>query len=219
MALTAFGVLAALSLGAPALSLVVLLHAHNLVALAAWLFLYRTRKQRGAVAAPLALVFLGAGLLASGVLLPFTFGSGVYQAFGAHLLAATDILAPGLPDDLAIGLTLSWIFLQSIHYLVWLVLVPMDADAGSGATSFRTSLRVLVRELGGPGFALCAVTFLTFAGLGGIAPLATRNAYLALASFHVWLEVAVLGFLVVRGSRNERAHSAGRAAFADQAPA
>jgi hypothetical protein len=186
------------ALRAPLFALLVLLHVHNVVALVLWLLLFRKRAR--AVIAPLLLVGGLSALLASGALLRVTFGHGVYRAFGAHLLAATDVLAPGLPDRFAIGLVCAWIFLQSVHYLVWLVLVPTDAELGSGATSFRQSLRSLAQDLGPVGLALFAASFVAFAGLGGVAPLATRNAYLALASFHAWLELAGLAYCAAGGA-------------------
>jgi hypothetical protein len=197
LVLAAIAALGAVAIAFPVVSLVVLLHVHNVVALVLWLSLYRRGAR--AVVPPLFLIACGAALLISGALIPWTLHYGSWRGFGTNLLALSDWLAPGLPDTLAVGLTSSWIFLQSVHYLVWLVLVPTDERRGSGATSFRTSLRELVQDLGAPGAALGAVTWALVMGFGAAAPLSARNAYLALASFHVWLELAVLAFRAVQG--------------------
>jgi hypothetical protein len=49
------------------------------------------------------------------------------------------------------------------------------------------------------GLVSSAALFVVVAGLGAISPLPTRHAYLALASFHVWLELAVLAHCFVNG--------------------
>jgi hypothetical protein len=195
--LAAVLVVGGVALSVPRAALLVLLHGHNGVALVAWLWIFRTRVR--SVFLPLLLIAGATALLSTGWLIPATLRLGMWQAFGTNLLSASDILAPGLPGPVAVALTLSFVFLQSVHYLVWLVLVPMDAESGSGATSFRRSFRSLSRDLGTSGLVLSAGLFVVFAGLGAVSPLRTRHAYLALASFHVWLELAVLGFLVVSG--------------------
>jgi len=83
--------------------------------------------------------------------------------------------------------------------LIWLVLVPLDERPGSGLVSFRRSFREFAKDLGAPGAGAALVTWAAVLVLGATAPLVTRNAYLALASFHVWLEIEVLVFYAVRG--------------------
>jgi len=176
---------------------VVLIHAHNVVALIAWLWLFRSRMR--AELLPLSLVAGAALLLVSGALVPTTIHFGVWSAFGTNLLAASDWLAPGVPGALGVGLASSFIFLQSVHYLVWLVLVPADDRPGGGSVSFRRSFREITRDLGGPVALVFVALWALVGGFGAAAPLATKNAYLALASFHVWLEIAVLSFYAVGG--------------------
>ena len=197
--------LAKVALIAPTRTLIVALHLHNLVALALWLWLFRGRIR--AVLPSLLLVFASAGLLAAGLLIPLTLRVGAWRGFGTSLLAAADWLAPGLPDSLAVGLASSWIFLQSVHYLVWLVLVPTDHGPGSGATSFRQSFRALRRDLGASGLMLALLAWLLVLALGARSPLATRNAYLSLASFHLWLEFGALAYFALRGRGAARASS------------
>lgn len=196
------------ALKAPRTTLVVMLHAHNWVALVVWLWIFR-RRLRG-VLAPLVLIVVGAGILISGILTIPTLRFGVWNAFGTNLLAAADWLAPGVPGVLGVGLASSFVFLQSVHYLVWLVLLPMEENAASGFVSFKRCFRRLRTDLGLFGIVAAALAWALVVGFGVRAPLATRNAYLALASFHVWLELAALAFFAAAG-RQPVAPISGRA--------
>lgn len=183
-------VLGSMALREPRKALVMLIHGHNLIAIVAWLWLFRRRARD--VLLPLAMVAIGAATLASGAAVTATLHLGVWRAFGTNLLAAADWLAPGVPGALGVGLASSFVFLQSVHYFVWLVLVPADAGSGNGSASFKRRFRDFSRDLGVPvAVASVAIGALVFAS-GALAPLATKNAYLAVASFHVWLEIAVL---------------------------
>jgi hypothetical protein len=77
----------------------------------------------------------------------------------------------------------------------------MDDRARAGASSFRRGFRSLSQDLGRRGLALAALAWAIVIACGAVAPLVTRNTYLALAGFHVWLELAVLGFYAVAGRR------------------
>jgi hypothetical protein len=202
-ALSAIAAIGAVALSSPRTALVVILHGHNVVAIVAWLWLFRARPRTAVL--PLSLIFGGSALLVAGTMIPLTMRLGVWDALGTNLLVASDVIAPGLPAALGVGLTLAFVFLQSVHYLVWLVLVPTDAEGGSGASSFRRSLRSLFHDLGTVGIVSAVALFVVFAGLGVAAPMPTRHAYLALAGFHVWLELAVLAFHFVNsGLRRPR---------------
>ena len=120
---------------------------------------------------------------------------------GTNLLVAADWLAPGIRGPFGIGLASSFVFLQSVHYLVWLVAIPMDDRAHAGASSFRRGFRSLSQDLGRRRLVLAALAWAIVIACGAVAPLVTRNTYLALAGFHVWLELAVLGFYAVAGRR------------------
>lgn len=171
-------------------ALVVLIHVHNVIALVAWLWLFRTRVR--SVLLPLAVLTVAAALLVSGALVPTALRLGVWRALGTNLLVAADVLAPGVPGLLGVGLALSFIFMQSVHYLVWLVLIPSDERAAGGSVSFRRTFRDVMGDLGAFGAAAAAAAWAIVLGFGTMAPFATRNTYLAIASFHVWLELAVL---------------------------
>ena len=185
------------ALGAPRLCRLVLVHGHNLVALAVWLALFR----RGRLAlVPVAIALTGAVLLASGALLGVTLHHGVLSVAGLHLFAAADWLAPGLPDSQAIAAATSFAFLQSVHYAIWLVAIPAGDRPGEGGRSWRGAFRELVRDLTPAGVFAVAVLAVLVAGLGIVHPAPTRRLVLSLATFHVWLELAILAYFLARGA-------------------
>ena len=184
----------------------VLLHGHNLVAVVLWLVLFR---RGGRLAwAPAAVMLVGALLLGSGSLLAWTIAHGSLTVAGLHLLAAADWLAPGLSDRAALGLTTCFAFLQAVHYLVWLVGIPAGDRPGDGGRTFRMAWRELVRDLGGGGVIVVVALTAAVAGAGLLAAGApTRRLFLSLASFHAWLELAVLAYVVARGPASNGARA------------
>ena len=189
--------LGAFALVAPRQCRLVLLHGHNLVALVVWLALFR----RGRLAlVPVAIALAGGLLLASGALLGVTLRHGALSVAGLHLFAAADWLAPGLPDSRAIAVATSFAFLQSVHYAIWLVAIPAGDRPGEGGRSWRAAFRALVRDLTPSGVCAVAVLVLLVAGFGLVHAASTRRLVLSLATFHVWLELAVLAYFLARGA-------------------
>jgi hypothetical protein len=203
----------AFALGAPRLCRLVLLHGHNLVALAVWLALFRRGRL---VLVPVVLAVAGAVVLASGALLGFTLRHGVLSVAGLHLFAAADWLAPGLPDSQAIAAATSFAFLQSVHYAIWLIAIPSGDRPGDGGRSWRSAFRGLVRDLTPAGVLAVAVLAMLVAGLGVVHPAPTRRLVISLATFHVWLELAVLAYLLARGAT--RPAAAARAGARSSSP-
>jgi hypothetical protein len=189
--------LAALAVGAPRTFRMLLLHGHNLIAVALWLTLFR----RGGrlIWIPAAMMLVGALVLASGWFLTWTIAHGCLAVAGLHLLAAADWLAPGLPDRAALGLTVSFAFLQTVHYLIWLVAIPAGDRPGDGGRTWRVAWRALVRDFGPTGVAIVVALAAAVAVSGLLAMAPTRRLFLSLASFHAWLELAVLAYALGRG--------------------
>jgi hypothetical protein len=204
LVLAAAAALAVVAVGAPRPFRMVLLHGHNLMAVVIWLVLFRRRGRL--VWVPAAAMLAGAALLTSGWLLAWTFSHGWLSVAGLHLLAAADWLAPGLPDSAALALTTCFAFLQAIHYLVWLVGIPAADRPGDGGRSWRVAWRELVRDLGAGWVVVVVALAVTVAVAGIVAAGPTRRLFLSLASFHAWLELAVLAHVV--GSRKLRAAGA-----------
>jgi len=175
-----------------------LAHVHNLVALGLWLWLFRQRLR--SVWLPLTLVLGCSAWLLSGHLTSTTLRHGVVSLFGLHVLGAADTLAPNLSAAHAVGLTCAYAFLQSVHYAVWLVLIPQDQTRTQGTLTFKMSLRSFFGDFGNVAALAVLGLILTVLAAGVIAPLATQRAYLSLAFFHGYLELAIAAFLWVRGS-------------------
>jgi hypothetical protein len=171
-----------------ALARIVFAHAHNVIAIVAWGVLFRARRTARTLWLPVA-----ATAIATAVLFAYGVTNGTdSRAFGLQLSSVASWLAPGLAPRLGGAVVLSYVFLQSVHYTIWLGLVPEDAVRGDASRSFRMSVRALVRDFGGVGLGLVA--------LGSIAILLfatrdlhhTREAYLTLSAFHGYLELAAL---------------------------
>jgi hypothetical protein len=121
------------------------------------------------------------------------------QALGLSTVEAARWLAPAARGDLAIGITCGFAFMQSVHYAVWLIYVPEDDSDRRAPSSFRRSVRLLSRDLGRFGLALAAGAALLVLAFACVDALRTRALYLSLASFHVYLELAMLAYLLARG--------------------
>jgi hypothetical protein len=166
-------------------------HAHNLVALVLWAFVFsRARGRALALVAGLACAVL---LLLTTPLAWLGFKHGISSSFGLHSFAAVEQLAPfARSTPLALGVVASFAFLQSLHYAVWLHAIPQEATPSEGTLSFRMSFRALRSELGRWGLVLAALLVVAVPLAGLVAPLRTQTTYLSLATFHGYLELGAL---------------------------
>lgn len=184
--------------------LLAFLHAHNLLALALW-WLLRPRDARGLWTVLLVLlVLLGAAALLGGL------GDGVIAFFGgftapgtgadftAHVAAMTP---PGLDATLGLRLVLSFAFLQSVHYALWLRLIPEDVRERPAPRPFRATLAALSRDFGRPALAVAALLAAAVAAWGCFDLPGARLGYLHLAAFHGYLELAAGAWLWLEGAR------------------
>jgi hypothetical protein len=176
----------------------VFLHAHNVIALLAWVTLFRANKRW--LLGPVVLILGGAGVLASGALSAQTLASPFAASFHLHVFTVSDWLAPLADPGLAIGVTSAYLFLQSVHYSAWLSWIPQEEQASRGTFTFRMSVRSLFSDLGAPGVAAVGIAVAVVI-IGAYFDLhRARGLYLSLATFHGYLEVALLTFFWVRGS-------------------
>lgn len=166
------------------------LHLHNLVAITLWLWLFRSRLR--AALAPLIIIVVATAFLFFGNAFDWTMAYGMPETMGLHLLAAADWMAPGMSTNVAIGLTLSFVFLQSIHYSMWLLVIPQEDAKTETPTTFRRTLRALKSEFGAPLLSIVALSALVVLVGSFFDVLATRRLYLSFAMFHGYLEL-VLG--------------------------
>jgi len=192
-----------------------LLHAHNVIALLAAGIVFRARSRSFSLAAlGIAAVAL---LLASGVFFRVSLDASLaLQArwLPAQLVEMADQVAPGLRGDHAIGVTSAFLFLQAVHYIIWLGVIPgrdgaceRRVEPASGDRPQRAGGRLLLafcslrNDFGSWGLVAIAVASLAVLGAGSYEPRAARTLYLSLAGFHVYLElVMLLYFWVARGA-------------------
>lgn len=198
-AATAFAVLMLTGLAVlhPSGARLALTHGHNAVALVLWVWLFRGA--RASLLLPVILTTCVAALFASGALYTVTLHAPFASAFGLHVLAVSDYLAPELRADRAIGLVQQFLFLQSVHYAVWLVFLPQDDDAGAGLSSFRRGVRELSRDFTVVGFAAVVVLALSVAAFAAFGAMRASRVYLSLAMFHGYLELAMAAYFFCRG--------------------
>lgn len=160
--------------------LVMLAHAHNLVAVALWCAWQRER--RAAVIVALAYA-LGAALVVW--MADSQASSGVIGSFEGARLARE--LAPGMESATADAVLRSFAFAQLVHYGIWSWQLPGSVR------------RPLQADLGKVGVVLCACACVAVPLWGYWAPDAARSTYLQLAIAHGWIEFAVLAYLLARG--------------------
>ncbi len=196
--LLAFALAGFLALGP--LGALVLVHLHNFVALLLWAR-WRRRAQDHHTLVLIAFV-LGSLVILLGGLDPLIELPLVHSApTGLELRHHLAGLAGGLEGPLALRLVLLFAFAQSVHYGVWLRMVPEDDRDRPTPRSFRASWRALVAELGPilPWLALLGSLALASWALFDLA--AARTNYLRFASFHGFLELALLITMISEGRR------------------
>ena len=181
-----------------------LVHGHNMLALLVWPAFFGLRKRW--VSLQLALTLLAGAWLATGAAFRATLGHVQWNLFAVHPLQVADWLAPGLRADYALGLSSSFVFFQAAHYATWLSAIPQSQIRGEATLTFRMSLRSLFADFGGvPVVALlgCWAAVVAFACVD---PVRTSITYVAIATFHAYLELVLLTyFFVARGTSASRA--------------
>lgn len=173
-------------------------HAHNIIGVLLW-WLWRPRSKLLYLA--VVVYALCVALLWFGVtdpLLEATGGLGhAWAGFDADDMQWS--LAPGLAPELALRLMLTFAFAQSIHYAVWLRLMPEDDRGRETPRTFRASWAALYRDLGP---LLLAGAFLSALAVGIWACVELADArlgYLRAAVFHGFLELIALTLLLAEG--------------------
>jgi hypothetical protein len=138
-------------------------------------------------------------VLASGVGLPWMLRSGALDGLGVDLQRVGAFLTPGASLQVAAAAALLFVFLQAIHYAVWLTWIPQDELPGQGTFTFRMTGRALVKDLGIGLLALAGVASLALVGAAMMDATAAVRAYMSLAAFHGYLELAMLAYFAARG--------------------
>lgn len=179
------------------LARLVLAQGHNVVAIGVWLLLFR--RNRRAALPPIAAITAGVALLASGATLPWALRQGALEGPGVDLQRVGAFLIPGAPAQIAAAAALLFVFLQAVHYATWLTWIPQDELPGQGTFTFCMTGRALVKDLGMPLLVVAGIASLGLAGAATIDAAGAVRAYLALAAFHGYFELAMLAYFAARG--------------------
>lgn len=158
---------------------VVAAFAHNFVAVIAWLVVQRPARRH-------ALAIITA--IGAAVVVLLAVGPAVASMTGGDaspwltIDGAASRMFAGVPAPTARALLIAFAFLQAVHYAIWLHWIPSGSAARMGTKPWlcvaATTLAVIAAALVDAAWA--------------------RTTYLALATFHIYLELVVLG---VRGAR------------------
>lgn len=187
--LTAAIALACAAWSSPVVTSYAIMHAHNVVALAVLVALARHSRTAWALAiaalATAAVVLTGA----LDAVLPMR----ALDAFAGYVLpdAAFDAWSSAACARVA----LTFVFLQGVHYAVWLRLIPAVVRPHRGMRGFGASVRALERDCTIPITAIvatAAVALPAMAILGATDAATLRDLYVRLAGGHAYLELAVL---------------------------
>lgn len=182
-------------------------HAHNLVAVALWLgFVWRTAppgpRTFATRAGPAALVVAGGAAIAGGVfddLLAWSTGIALPGAASMRTHAA--FLAPFGDPTLAVRGVVLFAYAQSVHYGLWLRIIPEETRDRPVPPTLLVSWRSLRQDLGPVVLGLATVLAVGLAAWAAIDLGTARDGYLRLALFHGPLEL-VFAALVMSGDRS-----------------
>ncbi|MDX2010560.1 MAG: hypothetical protein SFW67_10235 [Myxococcaceae bacterium] len=198
LAFLAVAALAAVAWGFPDGFQLAFVHGHNLVAIGLWFALRPRPSSHGWIPG---LALAGSAFILVGGLDPLVTAMGGWRApgtgsdFGEFVVTHTS----GLDPTVAAHVVLSFCFLQSVHYAMWLRLIPDDARERRAPRTFRASWRALAQDFGLPALAAVGGLAVGLAAWGIVELPAARTGYLHLATFHGYLELAIAARWFVKG--------------------
>lgn len=177
------------------ISALIFAHLHNFIAVLLW-WCWRPRSgSRLQVVVPMLFVTASV-VIAGGWLEPWTRGLFWQPAdLGPDYHLA--FLAPGVAAPWAMRLVLLFAFAQSVHYGVWLRLIPEDDRPQQTPRTFRASARALQADLGTPLLTAAVVIALGISLWSFFDLSAARESYLRMALFHGYLELIAATWLFV----------------------
>jgi hypothetical protein len=164
---------------------------HPAVAMAAWATVFRARgaRARGWIP-PLALVLgLTVALVAMAASLPAE----------KPLAAIAAIALPPFPSPLGAAIIRASIYLQSVHYAIWLLWIPHARTPREALPTFRMAARAWIHEIGGGVLFVAAGVMAVLCAVAAFAPRAAAEGYVFLAGAHGYLELVAAAFLAGRG--------------------
>ncbi len=177
-------------------------HAHNLIAVGLWWAMWRRKQRWHWLVLGLFVglsVLIGSGAADAGIEAGTAlFGTSVG---GREFALQARRLAPWADAASAPRLLVLYVFAQSVHYVIWLRLVPEEARTRSSPRPFRSSYRALRSELGLPLLAMAVLSALVIAIWATVDLWSARSGYLRAAVFHGHLELVAAALLFARGRR------------------
>lgn len=180
---------------------VVFAHAHNFIAVGLW---WAWRPRQGRLHwVPLALLVAASVFLLSDAALWLATASGGLGWFGGGMGPDYQVwrLSPDIHPDLGLRLVLLFCFAQSIHYAVWLQLLPDDDRARATPPTFRASYDDLCRDMTRPGVWIACGLAVVLAAWAVFDLMHACHGYFRMARFHGHLEVVAAALLVLEGRR------------------
>ncbi len=180
---------------------VILAHAHNFIAVALW-WIWRPRQGR-LHWIPLALLIAASLFLLSDAALWLASHSGGLDWFAGRMGPDYQVwrLSPGVAPDLGLRLVLLFCFAQSIHYAVWLQLLPDEDRARATPPTFRRSYEDLRADFGRVGLALAGLLALGIAVWATFDLMHASHGYFRMARFHGHLEIMAGTLLLLERGR------------------
>lgn len=181
------------------LSGLIVAHLHNFIAFFVW-WMWRPRVGWSAWILPPAFLLCVSGLLLGA---PEAWAPGMTSQQPAGLGAEYHLafLAPGADEPWGTRLVLLFAFAQSVHYGVWLRLIPDDDRVQPTPRTFRASVRALRADLGSPLLWGACLVALGIAAWAVVDLAEARDGYFRMALFHGYLEFAALTCLWVEADK------------------
>ena len=182
-------------------------HLHNFGAVAFW-WLWRPRRSR-LHWLPIGLLIVACALLVSDLGISIVGARFEWHASGDSADRQLFRLAPGLEPMLGMRLVLLFCFMQSVHYAMWMQMIPDEERVRATVVTFRATAAGLQRDLGT--VAVCVIVSLSV-GLvlwASYDMLEAGRGYFRMARFHGHLELmaAVLLWLERAPPRRPRARA------------
>jgi len=175
-------------------------HLHNFAAVA---FLWAWRPKRASTLhyVPIALFVLASVAIMLGAIDPIVERLHALDPFVGRtgIEWSLALYAPGVIAPYGARLVLLFAFAQSVHYAVWLRLVPEDDRERETPRTWSATLAALRHDVGLPiALVIFAITA-TLAVWASMDLFSARLGYLRLVLFHGYLEMAALALLFVEG--------------------
>jgi hypothetical protein len=184
----------------PFMADLVFAHAHNAVGVGLW---WAWRRRSGRLHwIPLVLFGAGCALILTGTMAPLAELTGGFVAPWTRLTAQSLSwgLSTGPFGPMTLRLLLLYAFAQTVHYVVWLRLVPEDDRPSPTPRSFLQSYRALRADLGSLMLWIAVLSALAFAVWAAFNVGQARNGYIRIAFFHGYLELAAAALLWAEGT-------------------